>query len=151
MASNAGRPRLATNTGVTYEMAKWLDKVALPSADMTNEEISQALGYCRPHIVSMWRGGKARVPLEKLPEMAALFKQDLGLMFRLWLEQYIGGKAHLKPIDDLVNRFVSEEELAIVESIRKSAPSGLSPEQASLIDMTIKSKSKAKKALAAVS
>jgi DNA-binding cell septation regulator SpoVG len=75
----------------------------------------------------MWRTGKTKVALDRLPEIADLMKVDLGLLMPMWFEQQLGEagadrveqETKLKAIAKIFNRLVTMHEMAVVKGIRK--------------------------------
>lgn len=125
--SAAGRPRESARRGPGYELSEWLDKNWDRKVGMTNEEVANKLGYRAANIVSMWRTGKTKVALDRLPEIANLMKVDLGLLMPMWFEQQLGEagadrieqETKLKAIDKIFGRLVTLHEIALVKAVRK--------------------------------
>lgn len=49
----------------------------------TQREIAAAAGYDRPNILSMFKTGETKVPLDKIPALARALEGDAAHMFRL--------------------------------------------------------------------
>ena len=65
----------------------------------------------------MYKRGEAKVPLERLPAFARALDVDLGLLFRLWLEQNWPGEENA--ITKMVaERVVTENDRALMKLIR---------------------------------
>jgi hypothetical protein len=52
----------------------------------TQREIAAAAGYDRPNIISMFKRGETKIPLEKIPALAKAVEADAAHMFRLAME-----------------------------------------------------------------
>lgn len=114
-----GRPQ-STNlkTGPNYRMANWLnDNIDTLSGGKTNEELAEELGYERPNIISMWRTGRTRVPLDRVPKLADALGVSLPLLLTLWMDQYVTDKDYAK-LTKLLARTVTDDEAALLEILR---------------------------------
>ena len=87
--------------------------------ELTNEQLASELGYTRPNIISMWRTGRTRIPLEKLPALAKLLKFELTALLPLWIEQYTGSAGQVE-LKRAVARLASEDEAVMLEQFRKA-------------------------------
>ncbi len=54
----------------------------------TQREIASEIGYEKPNMISMFKRGEVKVPLDKIPLLAKALHVDPGHLFRLALEQY---------------------------------------------------------------
>lgn len=54
----------------------------------TQREIAFEIGYDKPNMISMFKRGETKVPLEKIPLLAKALGVDPIHLFRLGLEQY---------------------------------------------------------------
>ena len=61
---------------------------ALGRPGKTQREIAAELGYDKPNMISMFKTGMAKVPLEKVPALAKAINVDPAFLFRLALQQY---------------------------------------------------------------
>lgn len=84
----------------------------------TQKEIAKEIGYDKPNIISMWKAEDTKVPIDKIPALAKVLDVDPANLFRLALKQYWPEDA--KIIADLFGAVVSQNELAILETIRKA-------------------------------
>lgn len=84
-----GRPTEVQYRGETYQFAEWLDDNLAERSGMTNMDIAIELGYENPNIIPMWKKGKSRVPLDRLPTLAKVCKVDVEFLLPMWFEQYI--------------------------------------------------------------
>jgi transcriptional regulator with XRE-family HTH domain len=102
----------------TTEMAKFLTKqLRKQKAVLSQREIASKLGYPKSNIISMFKSGEAKVPLEKVPALADALGVDVALLTRLALEQYWPGK--FKSIGNVFDRIATENEFALLRLIRQ--------------------------------
>lgn len=93
------------------------ERIERLSATKTQREIAADIGYSKPNILSMYKRGEAKVPLERLPEFSRALGVDIGLMFRLWLEQTWPNEK--SAIAGMVSeRIVTSNERALLKLIR---------------------------------
>ncbi|MHC2021351.1 hypothetical protein [Methylobacterium sp. CM6247] len=98
----------------TLLLRERIDKL---SATKTQREIAADIGYSKPNILSMYKRGEAKVPLERLPEFSRALGVDVGLMLRLWLEQtWPNDKSEISRI--VSDRIVTANERALLKLIR---------------------------------
>ncbi|KAA5603500.1 helix-turn-helix transcriptional regulator [Roseospira marina] len=91
----------------------------------TQRQIAKELGYDRANIVSMFKRGDAKIPLDRLPALARAIDVDLAHLLRLGLEQYwpADDRAWYE-LNSIMKRVVSENEMAIIEYIRTVSNEG---------------------------
>lgn len=115
---SAGRPQKTIKTGETFALAEWFNKNVDHLTELTNEELAAKLGYTRPNIISMWRTGRTKIPLDRLAPLCDALNVDLSYLLPLWIEQYGGAEANARVLKVLRNT-VSESEMALVETARQ--------------------------------
>ena len=115
---SAGRPQKTIKTGETFALAEWFNKNVDHLTELTNEELAAKLGYTRPNIISMWRTGRTKIPLDRLAPLCDALNVDLAYLLPLWIEQYGGAEANARVLKVLRNT-VSESEMALVETARQ--------------------------------
>src|SRR5271168_2244911 len=70
-------------------IAKYIDKkIHELKGVKTQREIAQEVGYETPNIISMFKRGESKLPLNKIPLLSKALGVDPAHMFRLALEQY---------------------------------------------------------------
>ena len=70
-------------------IARYLDKqIDTLKGVKTQREIAFEIGYEKPNMISMFKRGEVKVPLDKIPALAKAVNADPGHLFRLALEQY---------------------------------------------------------------
>lgn len=83
----------------------------------TQRDISDILGYKLPNIVSMFKNGETKVPLDKIPALAKALDCDVSYLVRLGLEQYWPGE--MKIINQTLERVVTANEMELVKVLRE--------------------------------
>jgi hypothetical protein len=82
----------ATKPGMPFantSIAKFLDhQIDTLKGVKTQREIAVEIGYDKPNMISMFKRGEVKVPLDKIPLLAKAVQADPAHLFRLALEQY---------------------------------------------------------------
>jgi transcriptional regulator with XRE-family HTH domain len=82
----------STKPGMPFaesSVAKYLDKqIEALKGLKTQREIAAEIGYEKANMISMFKRGEVKVPLDKIPALAKSLHVDPGHLFRLALEQY---------------------------------------------------------------
>lgn len=118
----AGRPQESARTGPTYQLATFMNQNWDEKVGRTNEDVAQELGYRAANMISMWRTGRTRVPLEKLPDIARLMKVDIALLLSMWLEQSWGDRDDGGDMRALFDRFATAREAELLSAVRTTLP-----------------------------
>ena len=77
--------RPLANTAIARFLDRRIDEL---KGAKTQREIAAEAGYEKPNIISMFKYGEAKVPLDKIPALAKALEIDPAHLFRLALEQY---------------------------------------------------------------
>jgi len=90
-------------------------------SNKTQARIAEQAGYARQNVVSMFKQGKMKIPIEKIPALAEIIEVDPKLLLRTAMAEYFP-----KIWEVLQEHFgngllVSDEERRILETLRKSA------------------------------
>jgi transcriptional regulator with XRE-family HTH domain len=141
---------------MTTEMttvAKPTTKAGMPYADMpiaqyiskqidiqgtmgkNQRQIAQEIGYEKPNMISMFKRGEAKVPLDKIPLLAKALGVDPATLFRLGMQQY--WPEQYKAISEIFGTVVTSNEAAMLEVIRK-ATKGNDPSMTGEIERRLK-------------
>lgn len=91
----------------------------------TQREIAAEIGYEKANMISMFKRGEVKVPLDKIPALAKALHADPGHLFRLALEQYwpqLGAT-----IEAIFGRTVTANEEAILVKPWREATGNLDP------------------------
>jgi len=101
------------NTKLAQYLRRQLPVVA---KDKSQREIAHEMGFTKPNIISMYKRGDVRVPLEKLPLLAKAIGADVAYLFRLGLEQY--WPEQQEAIDAVFGTVITKNEARIIKKIR---------------------------------
>jgi hypothetical protein len=101
----------------TTELSRWLQQyIDSPACDKSQREIATDLGYPRANIISMFKSGEAKVPLDKLPALAKSLGVDFAHILRLGLAQYMQDSN--ADLARAFRRVVTENEMEIIQHVR---------------------------------
>jgi DNA-binding transcriptional regulator YdaS (Cro superfamily) len=106
----------------------------------SQRDIAREMGYERPNIVSMFKTGDTKVPLEKIPALARAIDSDPAELFRISMEQYWPELYGV--IRDIFGDIVSKDERDLIALVRKEMEKRdvtLTPEIKKAIAAAIKS------------
>lgn len=67
------------------------DRIDRLASQKTQREIAAEIGYDKPNVLSMYKRGEAKVPLDRIPAFAKALDLDTATLFRLGLEQWWPG------------------------------------------------------------
>jgi hypothetical protein len=101
-------------------MARYLEQqMEALKGEVSQKDIAMKLSYPNSNIISMFKRGEAKVPLDKIPALAEALHVDPAHLMRLGLEQYWPGKMDV--IARVFARMVTENEYEIVDCVRKAS------------------------------
>lgn len=83
-------------------------------------EIASEAGFVHPNMISMIKSGASKLPLDRVPSLAAALECDAAYLMRLALEQAIGVTA-AKAVLEVFGTPVTENELGWLEEIRAAS------------------------------
>jgi len=112
MSSRPGYPFADT------EVTKFIsERIEALSGKKTQREIAAEIGYDKPNIVSMFKRGEMKVPLDKVKVIANALDADPKHLFRLVMNAYWPDLEEL--VNDLLGDIVTENEAKILHKIRE--------------------------------
>lgn len=118
----AGRHQENARTGKTYRLAEFMNKNWDRLVGRTNDDVAQELGYRASNMISMWRTGKTRVPLDRVPDVARLMKVDIAVLLPLYFDQYWGDRDDANGLmASVFNRVASVREARLLSTMRTRA------------------------------
>lgn len=94
-------------------------KEALEVCGKTQAQVAEEVGYPKPNIISMFKNGDTRIPLEKAGDLALAVNVDPVHFVRLLLESYTPLTYGL--MSRHLGELVSANELAILRVIREAS------------------------------
>src|SRR4051812_12146159 len=83
LANNSSLPD--ANTALTRFLGK---RFAEFKGDKTQRQIAAAAGYDKPNILSMFKRGDTKIPIDKVPALAKALEVDVAHLFRLVVETH---------------------------------------------------------------
>lgn len=118
MAKHSGRAGMPyAEMPIALYISKQIDVQA--SMGKTQREIAQEIGYEKPNMISMFKRGEAKVPLDKIPALAKALNVDPAFLFKMAIQQYwpdIG-----EAIAEIFGTVLTRNETKIIEIIRHAA------------------------------
>lgn len=107
------------DTGELSEIAKLIDRrIEELAHEKSQKDIARDLGYDKPNIITMFKKGDAKVPLDKAYLLARSLQVDPALVLRLVLEQTTFTDGARESIRKIIGNIVTDNELEIINFIR---------------------------------
>lgn len=78
------------STNLRLDFAANLDRL-INGSNKTQAQIATALGYSNPNIITMFKSGTTRVPIDMVEPLAQQLDVDPAMMLRDWLDAYMPG------------------------------------------------------------
>ncbi|KPQ26470.1 MAG: hypothetical protein HLUCCO06_16280 [Halomonas sp. HL-93] len=75
-------------------VAEYLE-TAIRLSGKTQREIAKAAGYTKPNVISMMKKGQTKIPIEKIPALAAAASIEAAPFLRLALQEYMPETWHV--------------------------------------------------------
>lgn len=95
---------------------------AIEDSDLTQREIADRVGFKNANIISMLKTGETRVPLERIPALAATLGLDERHFLLVAIEEYHPGVHEV--LIDVLGLPLSDAELGIVTMFRMASMRG---------------------------
>lgn len=135
----------ATKLGAPFAdapIAKYISKQidVQQSLGKSQREIATEIGYDKPNMISMFKTGTAKVPLEKIPAIAKALNVDPAFLFKLAIQQYWPNLGEV--ISEIFGFVLTPNERDLVQLFRdttKGADPRISRELAQKIRAALKS------------
>ena len=83
----------------------------------TQVQIANDMGYDNQNIITMFKKGTTRIPLEKVTLLARSVNEDPGVLMRLWFEAYM--PQALYDIENHIGFILTTSEKSWVNALRK--------------------------------
>jgi transcriptional regulator with XRE-family HTH domain len=93
-----------------------LERAILASC-LTQQEVAIKLGYSNPNIITMFKQGTTRVPLDKVVPLARALDLDPGELLREWFATYTPDA--LPHLQDYLGMLLSSAEKSWVQGLRR--------------------------------
>jgi len=102
-------------------LAKYLEKRVLElRPHKTQAEIAEQAGFINPNMIAMLKSGATKLPLDRVPSLAAALECDPRLLFNLALDQ-LGGDTTARAIEEIFGVVVTKNEAAWINEIRDAS------------------------------
>jgi transcriptional regulator with XRE-family HTH domain len=129
----------ATRPGMPYAntaLAKFVDKrIDALKGVKTQREIAAEIGYAKPNILSMFKRGESKVPLEKIPALARALGADPAHLFRLGFEVHWPNLVGV--IEEVFGQLASKNEIEILLKRWRTATDNADPAASAKIEATV--------------
>lgn len=79
-------------------------------------EIAEELGYERPNIITMFKKGQTKVPIEKVPALARAIGVDQAFLMRMAMYEYM--PETMKAIEQTFGTILTDNEEEIIAALR---------------------------------
>lgn len=79
-------------------------------------EIAKELGYPNPNIVTMWKTGATKIPIEVVPGLARALNVDPGFLLRFAMREYV--PKVLAAVEEILGDVVTQHERMILKELR---------------------------------
>jgi len=83
-------------------------------------EIASEAGFVNVNVLSMFKSGSSRLPLDRVPALAKALEVDPARLLQLALEQWVGSSA-ARAFDAIFQTVVTRNELVWIEAIREAS------------------------------
>ena len=101
-------------------IAQFLDRRVLELRPITQSVIAEKAGFANPNMLTMMKQGSSKVPLDRVPQLAAALEVDPRYLFRLAIEQD-GFETRQSVIEEIFGTIVSRNELGWIQEIRDAS------------------------------
>ena len=114
-ANRPGRPYADTR------LAKFLEvRILQLKPKKTQAEIAAEAGLRSINFLTMLKNGTSKVPLDRVPALAKALETDPRHLFKLALEQELGGTS-AQTVEDIFGTIVTRNEVAWLEALRAAS------------------------------
>lgn len=105
-----------TMNDIKSPLARYLTR-QMETNGIRNVDLARALGYERSNIISMFRYGETKIPIEQIPAIAKTLNVDSAHMVRLAFQEYFPGIAPV--LDDVFgDKTFSKLERDVLDVVR---------------------------------
>lgn len=115
MRSRSGKPYADTR------LARYLEKRILElRPKKTQLAIASEAGFVNPNMLAMIKSGTSKLPLDRVPALAAAIECDPTMLFMMAMEQ-LGGDTTELAVKQIFGTLVTENEVTWLEEIRRAS------------------------------
>ncbi len=102
-------------------LAKFLEARVLELKHKKSQaEIAEEAGFVNPNMVTMIKKGATKLPIDRVPALAAALESDPALLLRLALEQSEGNTA-ASAIYEIIGQPITKNEMAWIKELRDAS------------------------------
>lgn len=92
----------------------------IQASSKSQTEIAKEIGYPNPNVITMFKQGRTKVPVTKVPELAKALEMDPILLMKIVMTEY--SPETWKVIENLLDKnYVTEAEMKVVHAMREVA------------------------------
>jgi hypothetical protein len=109
---------MASKPYADTRLAKYVDEMTTKLRPVKSQvQIAAEAGFKHPNVIAMLKSGAVKLPLDRVPSLAASLDCDPRLLFRLALEQS-GDTKTAQAISEIFGTIVTANELTWLEAVR---------------------------------
>lgn len=107
------------NTVMPLKVSRFVQHLdaLINASPKSQRQIAAELGYEKPNIITMFKQGSTRLPMEKVPAMATALDVDRVDLLRMWMEDY--APELLVVINENMGMALSRTERSWVTNLRR--------------------------------
>ncbi len=105
--------RMLVESGVARKVTDMVN-----GSDLSQREIANAIGYPKSNIITMFKQGTTKVPLNKAAKLAKICDADPTSFVRLCIEEYAPGI--WDALQEIFTAALDSDEEKVVKSVRKA-------------------------------
>jgi len=109
--NKTSRNSTLSNSQVASYLSKTIDTKGIKQSDLAFE-----IGYTKPNIITMFKQGLTKLPINKVKIMAEALQIDPVHLLRLVLQEY--QPETLDSIEEIYGYAVTENEMKVIEALR---------------------------------
>jgi transcriptional regulator with XRE-family HTH domain len=87
------------------------------ASKLTQKEMAKYLGYEKPNVITMFKQGLTKIPVDKIPRIAKLFNVDAAELLKLAMKEYEPKK--YEAIIEIMGEPITDYERRILETIKR--------------------------------
>lgn len=87
------------------------------ASTVKQSDMATELGYDKPNMITMFKQGKTKVPLDKVTKLAKVLDIDPKMLLRRWMIEY--DPSMLKILEEYFGENITKNELQIINEIRR--------------------------------
>lgn len=105
---------IATET--TQKLHEYIEDL-INASNIKQKDMAEELGFDNQNIISMFKQGKTKIPLKKIPDFARIFRIDKKALLRRAMKEY--QPELLEVVEENFGDAITKNEKAILTELRK--------------------------------